>query len=130
MAQPVSISAWIARGHNNLDVIVHHDDYFVEDRHPTPLDVVLTEAVDRLPDEDRAVINTVVMAGMSYRAAAEELDMYLTSGHPNKKRVYRIAKRALATLRADLDHRAPWLAALMGDPTWLDDRQPTQGELL
>lgn len=116
MPTPVSIDAWLERGHDDLDLLVHRDRYFVGDDPVAPLALLFDDLLERLPEAERLAVNAVVMAGMSYRDAAVELDMRLTSGAPNGKRVYRLVQQALETLRVALMRRAPWASAFLKNP--------------
>ncbi len=61
---------------------------------------VMDAALDTLPPDQRRCVELIVVGHMSYREAAIEMDWFLASGQPNKKRVWRHVKRGLRRLRA------------------------------
>ena len=60
-----------------------------------PLKELLAAAVDRLPDEERQVVELIVLGQMSIRQAARTL-------RKSKSHVWRVRNRALTRLRTEL----------------------------
>lgn len=130
MPTPASLDAWLANGHDDDSLLVHHDVYFAGEDDRNPVQALLDAALETLPDDERDAVTAVVLAGMSYRDAAVDLEVRLSSGEPDKKAVHRRVERGLARLKTHMHRRAPWFAAFLSDPSVLDELGPYQAELL
>lgn len=72
-----------------------HTDIPLSIKQLLPLKELLAIAIDRLPEEERQVIELVVLAGMSIRQTANQL-------HKSKSHIWRVRDRALIRLRTEL----------------------------
>lgn len=95
-----------------LEALSVEDRYFVRER-ATAIGMIADQSLAELPDLYRRAIELTVVAGMSYRDAAREMELYLRSGRPDGKKVYRLRAYGLRLIKHDLLNNE-WVTALAG----------------
>lgn len=80
------------------------DEYFVEDKPEDPLVLIIDALLSTLPEDERAVVEMVLMSGFSQHEAARVMGYINSSGKEDHKKVTRRLVWALRKLRNILDN--------------------------
>lgn len=79
------------------------DEYFVEEKPEDPLVLVVDALLSTLPEDERAVVEMVLMAGMSQHDAAKMMGYINKGGKEDHKKVTRRLLWALRKMRTTLN---------------------------
>lgn len=86
-----------------LDAMSTTDEYFVDERTPDPLVLVVEALLATLPEDERNVVEMCLMARMSMHETARVLGYVNSSGKEDHKMVKRRLEWALKKLRQTLN---------------------------
>jgi len=79
------------------------DEYFVEEKPEDPLVMIIESLLSTLPEDERAVVEMVLMAGMSQHETAKVMGYINKSGKEDHKKVTRRLLWALRKLKNTLN---------------------------
>ena len=97
----------IARQNHDIDIP------FIDPSDPEAFARVLNYLVEKLDEPDRSCVSACVMKGISYREAAEIIEIEV-GRLVDKKTVWRWTQRGVDQLRVWLE-ATPWVGILVGD---------------
>lgn len=103
MARDVSLSALMATTDQGVGGWYYEQMPSLADDSDEELAAVIDAALATLPTDMRRCVEMVVVARMSYRRAAVEMDWYLHNGLPAAKKVWRFVRNGLDELRDELE---------------------------